>query len=56
MKFLKITSIILAVAATLAGCGGAVNATIGGTIVGLASGSSVSLLSINLSVQMIATT
>jgi len=43
MKFLKITSIILAVAATLVGCGGAVNATIGGTIVGLASGSSVSL-------------
>ncbi len=43
MKFFKITSLVLVVAASVAGCGGAVNATIGGTIVGLASGSTIGL-------------
>ena len=43
MKFLKITLPLLVVAAVVAGCGGAINATIGGTIAGLASGNSVGL-------------
>lgn len=43
MKFLKVTSIVALCALILAGCGGATNAKIGGTVVGLASGNSVGL-------------
>lgn len=47
MKFLKITSLLLVVAAAVSGCGGSTNATIGGTISGLASGNSVGLTNTN---------
>jgi len=43
MKFLKVASLVLVIAAVVSACGGSKNATIGGTISGLASGSSVGL-------------
>lgn len=44
MKFLKLTSLLVLVASIVTGCGGAVNVSIGGTVTGLASGSSVTLV------------
>ncbi len=44
MKLLKIGSLLSAVALLIAGCGGAVNATIGGTVAGLAGGTTLVLL------------
>jgi hypothetical protein len=43
MKINKIISLVATISAALAGCGGSVNATIGGTVTGLASGNSVGL-------------
>lgn len=43
MNFLRIALLCVMSAATLAGCGGSTNATIGGTVSGLASGSTITL-------------
>jgi len=43
MKLLNIASLLIVTAVAVAGCGGATNAQIGGTVVGLGSGSSVGL-------------
>jgi len=43
MKIFKIVALLIAVSAMVVGCGGATNAKIGGTVVGLASGNSVGL-------------